>query len=148
MKQPINRTQMEAFSRTLEAAKQRKSLPEEQFNSLHIHFHADDGRGVAWTVGIHSRKWHRLEGGKWVQAYPPETLYLDENLLQELQTLGQTQSVPACRQCGASLAPDKKFCTACGARVELQPAERRCPRCNQVIAVGQKFCTADGTPVP
>ncbi len=147
MKQPINRTQMESFSKALETVKQHKSLSTEQFNSLHTHFQAEDASGVVWTVGIHTRKWHRIEQGKWVQGYPPEALYLDENLLKELQELGQAQAATSCKQCGATLQPGKKFCSACGTPVGAEPQPRRCSRCGQEVAVGKKFCHACGTRV-
>jgi hypothetical protein len=145
MKKTVNRTQMETFAKTLEAAKERKTLPADAFNSLHAHFQAEDGNGAIWTVGIHTRKWHRLEKGKWTPAYPPETLYMDENLAAELEKLTAGR---ACRQCGRALPPGKNFCSACGARAEVEPLTRCCPQCSQEVPPGRNFCAACGTRTP
>lgn len=53
-----------------------------------------------------------------------------------------------CSKCQEPLLPDKKFCSACGARMEATARSRRCPTCGKEVPSGKKFCTADGTPVP
>ena len=145
MKRALNRTEMEALARTMEGLMERKAAPAEALKSLHANFHAEDGNGVIWTVGIHSHIWHRLEEGKWVQAYPPETLHLDENLAGELAKLSHAETVGACRQCGSALSPGTKFCPACGARAEAEPQPRRCAQCGKEVAMGKNFCSACGT---
>ena len=52
----------------------------------------------------------------------------------------------ACPSCGASNAPNTKFCQSCGAKLEAPaPAqERKCPACGAVVAPGVKFCSECG----
>src|SRR5688572_216319 len=47
-----------------------------------------------------------------------------------------------CRSCGATLAPDARFCASCGAA-----AEAGCASCGAPLAEGARFCSACGTPV-
>jgi hypothetical protein len=159
MKQLVSRLQMEAFARALETTKNSKELPAEQFNALHANFRAEDTAGGVWTVGIHTAKWHRLEQGKWAPGNPPESLALDEQVLEALQTLaplpkvnqpGEREATPggmACSRCGIRIKPGKKFCPGCGAPATGSPVARvaqRCPRCGQTVAAGKKFCSSCG----
>lgn len=55
-----------------------------------------------------------------------------------------------CPACGAPLPPDSKFCTACGAKVEVAPPEstapvsRICSKCGSPLAPDALFCTSCG----
>ena len=55
-----------------------------------------------------------------------------------------------CASCGAPLPPDAKFCTTCGAKVELTPPEpvetpsRVCPKCGNQLASDALFCASCG----
>ena len=50
-------------------------------------------------------------------------------------------NVGNCQNCGAPLANDDKFCTNCGAKVDV---ELKCSKCGATIAQGDKFCTNCG----
>ena len=159
MKQLVTRQQMEAFARNLETAKKSQALPAEEFNALHTKFGAEDAAGGVWTVGIHTTKWHRLDSGKWTPGNPPDSLALDEQVVEALQKLATpstpTQpvnsdaelSVTICARCGAKVKAGKTFCSACGSPVSALPVTlvaRPCPRCGQTVPAGKKFCTACG----
>ena len=61
-----------------------------------------------------------------------------------------------CASCGAPLPPDAKFCTTCGAKVELTPPEpvetpsRVCPKCGNHdaarVSVTRRVCGYLGSP--
>jgi len=60
----------------------------------------------------------------------------------------------ACPACGASLAPDTKFCSSCGTKIEIaapvvpepEPiAPTTCPGCGTTVNEGAKFCGSCGT---
>ena len=65
------------------------------------------------------------------------------NLKQEPAQESPRQDV-ACAQCGAALAPDKKFCADCGAPVA---AKSVCANCAAELLPGKKFCADCGAPV-
>ena len=96
MNEAVTRQQMEAFALALELAKQRKSLAEETFNDLHARFRARDPQGNVWTIGIHTRRWHRLvqSGGqkKWVAGAPPDRLNLNPDTRASLESLAPADS--------------------------------------------------------
>jgi len=157
MKQLVTRQQVEAIARALESAKQNQALPADEFNALHAKFRAEDAVGGVWTVGIHTAKWHRLDQGKWVSANPPESLSLDEQLLQALQKIVPKSTAEpiksnvgpeaVCSQCGSKIKAGKKFCATCGAPVTTSPAtpvDRSCSRCGQTVPARKKFCTSCG----
>ena len=57
-----------------------------------------------------------------------------------------------CRNCGAEIAVEDKFCYACGAEVVAgEPAagsgERRCPSCGATVADDDGFCGSCGADV-
>ena len=62
------------------------------------------------------------------------------------------RNVTTCSNCGAEIARESMFCSACGAqkeaRVEIAPASLRCTGCGKPLENGSKFCTYCGTPVP
>jgi hypothetical protein len=99
---------MEEFSATIESAKKKKSLPEAAFNDLHARFRALDDAGAVWTVGIHTRRWHRLDesGGqkRWVADLPPERLNIKADTLTSLQALA---AAPGVARRPAPAAPPK-----------------------------------------
>ncbi|MCR5288901.1 MAG: zinc-ribbon domain-containing protein [Treponema sp.] len=49
-----------------------------------------------------------------------------------------------CIACGAELAAGAKFCSNCGAKVNLEPV---CPNCGKKLEVGAKFCSECGTKI-
>ena len=55
-----------------------------------------------------------------------------------------------CPVCGAPLPPDSKFCTTCGAKVEVAPPEstapvsRICSKCGSPVAPDALFCASCG----
>lgn len=165
MKQLVSRAQMETFASLLGSTKTKQALSPEAFDQLHTQFRAEDANGGMWTVGIHTRKWHRREQGQWVAAAnPPEAVYLDGQLITALQALmspgppvtGPAGTGPAtpdttCSRCGATIPPNKKFCPTCGnpvmASPPVAPVAQRCPRCGQTVPAGKKFCVACGTRV-
>jgi ribosomal protein L37E len=157
MKQLVSRTQMESFATILEHAKANQVLSAEEFKNLHREFQAEDASGNFWTVGIHTRSWHRLDQGHWVSDTPPEGLFLNEktfNRLQSLMPAGPVTSgqpvaqATTCQRCGAQLRPGKNFCTSCGTPISASPpiaaAQRLCPRCGKQVPAGKNFCTACG----
>lgn len=91
MKPSVTRQQMETFALALELAKQGKTLAEETFSDLHARFRARDPQGNVWTIGIHTRRWHRLvQGGgqkRWVAGAPPERLDINQDTLASLESL-------------------------------------------------------------
>lgn len=97
MRDTVTRKQMEEFSATLESAKKKQSLPEAAFNDLHARFRALDDAGNVWTVGIHTRRWHRLDvsGGqkRWVADLPPERLNIKADTLVSIQALAAAPDV-------------------------------------------------------
>ena len=62
------------------------------------------------------------------------------------------RNVTTCSNCGAEIARESMFCSACGAqkeaRVEIAPTSLRCTGCGKPLENGSKFCTYCGTPVP
>ncbi len=53
---------------------------------------------------------------------------------------------PTCSRCTVALAPDQKFCHACGTKVVRAPTS--CPGCQSPWREGAKFCGDCGTPAP
>ena len=52
-----------------------------------------------------------------------------------------------CKQCGAAIPANAKFCLECGQKVEIQNEnEIICPTCNKKTAQG-KFCMECGAPL-
>ncbi|HLA66710.1 MAG TPA: AAA family ATPase, partial [Acidimicrobiia bacterium] len=49
----------------------------------------------------------------------------------------------ACPSCGASAAPDARFCASCGS-----PLEQRCGSCGTMLPSDARFCPSCGTPTP
>ena len=62
-----------------------------------------------------------------------------EEAVEETESL---QTTTKCLQCNAELSSDDKFCTECGAKVEIIT---NCPKCSAPIEPGTKFCTECGT---
>lgn len=55
------------------------------------------------------------------------------------------QQVTQCANCHARLAPDQKFCPACGtANVAAQAKEKFCGQCGSPMKPDQKFCAGCG----
>ena len=53
-----------------------------------------------------------------------------------------------CKSCGEPLKAGVKFCSKCGATVEVTASEGiQCPKCGAVNKPGAKFCRQDGTPL-
>jgi predicted nucleic acid-binding Zn ribbon protein len=48
-----------------------------------------------------------------------------------------------CAACKAPLAPDAKFCTECGTKVNA----KSCPKCGTTLPAGSKFCGECGAKV-
>jgi ribosomal protein L37E len=156
MKRLVNRNQMEGFAITLERAK--ADLSADEFNNLHREFQAEDASGKFWTVGIHTRSWHRLDQGRWVSDTPPEGLFLNEKTFATLQSLmpagpatsGQpVAQATTCQRCGAQLLPGKNSCTSCGTPISASPpiaaAQQPCPRCGRQVPADKNFCTGCGS---
>jgi hypothetical protein len=157
MKQSLKRSQVEKFALALEKAKNTKSFSDEEFNALHARFKFDDANGASWTVGIHTRKWHRRAASGWVPDLPPDSLYAEVSLIGALNALSVshgdpalTQDSPLCPHCGVPLRPGKKFCVGCGqsiaATAPAPPPERRCARCGRIVT-SKRFCGGCGSPV-
>ena len=156
-KRPVTRSQMETFASVLQAAQQRNASPAAQLKTLHTQFRAEDANGRPWTVGVHTRKWHRLVQGAWESSSPPETLFVDEAVLtalQQLMTPGAGGQSATCGQCGTPGQPGRKFCSTCGASVGASASTSSsgvlCPNpaCGRTVPAGKKFCAACGTRVP
>lgn len=49
-----------------------------------------------------------------------------------------------CRNCGAILPDDARFCQECGFKSEQSSEVRRCPRCGKPIPDGSLFCPSCG----
>ena len=46
-----------------------------------------------------------------------------------------------CPECGAEVAPGKRFCGECGAKIEVEaPKPRTCPGCGMEVEPGKRFC--------
>ncbi|MCL1830925.1 MAG: trypsin-like peptidase domain-containing protein [Oscillospiraceae bacterium] len=61
-------------------------------------------------------------------------------------TIAPTAVGTPCPRCGVMLAPDAKFCDACGfsiQTIEVIPSNQ-CPQCGAAIAPGAKFCNVCG----
>lgn len=52
---------------------------------------------------------------------------------------------PVCRQCGAALRRDAKFCRACGSSVPEPVPGVSCPRCRHINPADSRFCRGCGT---
>ena len=116
----IDRTQMERCAKALLAATQSKNITEEEFKRLHARFRAQDSNGATWTIGIQSLRWHHLVAGQWVLGQPPDTLLINDDILDALLRL----SAPApdlCPRCHTALKPGHTFCSACGQSLESPP---------------------------
>ena len=83
----IDRTQMERCAKALLAATQSKNITEEEFKRLHARFRAQDSNGATWTIGIQSLRWHHLVAGQWVPGQPPDTLLINDDILDALLRL-------------------------------------------------------------
>ncbi len=61
------------------------------------------------------------------------------------------RNVTTCSNCGAEIARESMFCSACGAQKEARvevSSPLRCASCGKPLENGSKFCTYCGTPVP
>ena len=62
-------------------------------------------------------------------------------------SIKDNQEVRVCKQCGAAIPANAKFCLECGQKVEIQNEnEIICPTCNKKTAQG-KFCMECGAPL-
>ena len=53
----------------------------------------------------------------------------------------QEQSGTICPECGAEVAPGKRFCGECGTKLETEaPKTRTCPECGTEVEPGKRFC--------
>ena len=158
MKQLVTRYQMEGFAIVLERAKANQLLSADEFNNLHREFQAEDASGKFWTVGIHTRSWHRLDQGRWVSDTPPEGLFLNEktfNTLQSLMPAGPSTSgqpvaqATTCQRCGAQLLAGNNLCTNCSTPISASPpiaaAQRLCTRCGRRVPADQNICAGCGS---
>lgn len=69
--------------------------------------------------------------------------WMGKGWLCDRPALKSTSNRPLfCRQCGAPLRPEAKFCPACGSAVKM-----RCKNCNSLHRRGAKFCPVCGDPV-
>ena len=60
------------------------------------------------------------------------------------------RNVTTCSNCGAEIARESMFCSACGAQKEARvevSSPLRCASCGKPLENGSKFCTYCGTPV-
>jgi hypothetical protein len=123
---------LEECARVLRSAKERMALPETRFDELRSSFVATDANGIHWSVDIETRAWNRLENERWVAGLPPRELFLDSEILSELESLKSTSGTSP-----TDTAP----------RGRSEYTIRRCPKCNQVISGEWTFCPTDGTPI-
>lgn len=52
-----------------------------------------------------------------------------------------------CNNCGATISDKAKFCTECGAKVEITELKPVCGNCGATLREGAKFCVECGTPI-
>jgi len=90
---------------------------------------------------------HKLtsEYGISVFSFNIANIIIDETdfkrLLEEYKSIKKSGEF-ACRQCGASLGEDDKFCSKCGTKVEMN---KKCPNCFAENEDEAKFCSKCGT---
>lgn len=79
--------------------------------------------------------------------------YQEQIQIKKAAVAQPTMQQPAnncCPSCGAPLPSDAKFCTTCGAKVELPPPtpveapSRICPKCGNPLASDALFCASCG----
>jgi RNA polymerase subunit RPABC4/transcription elongation factor Spt4 len=143
-------------------------LNEQQYQALMHAMLAGDTVGNMWTIGTASERWYRWDTDRWVPGEPAGPLYLAapaealdrfEKMKEVLASLDRKHEpearAAACRQCGAPLAADVKFCPNCGTQVVAPPprpdvapqALMVCARCAAVLPAGARFCPQCGTAV-
>jgi hypothetical protein len=130
----VSQERTEELARALSAARDSGQLSSQLFESLHGAFRGEDAGGLVWTVALDSGAWHYLHEGQWNPAPPPETILVDDQLLNALSGLPSPAPPPS---------------PAVSAPPAVVPSEPRCPNpaCGKTIAVGKRFCTACGTPL-
>ena len=65
--------------------------------------------------------------------------YLNENDSEESDTDGEIE----CPNCQKMLAPDSKFCSQCGTKIEI-PKAFYCSQCGALAQPGSRFCSSCG----
>lgn len=87
-----------------------------------------------------------------IKAWRNEILEIRAQEQQYREQLNRLKNTVNCPNCGAAMAADSAFCSACGARIE-KPAQNVseyqagtvCPNCGAIVEAGAAFCTACGT---
>lgn len=81
-----------------------------------------------------------------------EVIKADNAKIEELNVqLTALEDKVVCKNCGASVAREAKFCDKCGAKVEIpapvveeETEKVVCPTCGESVAAGSKFCEKCG----
>ena len=79
----------------------------------------------------------------------------EKKISEYQQQIKDIKGVICCEKCGAEVANNAAFCSACGAPmpvvkpVETEAAEEgaKCSKCGAALTPGMKFCTSCGSPV-
>jgi membrane protease subunit (stomatin/prohibitin family) len=84
--------------------------------------------------------------GQQISAPPPPPQQPPAAAPPAPAAIGGTADGPACAACGAVNAPNSKFCSGCGTKLDVAPAKVFCGECGQEIS--GKFCAGCGAPRP
>lgn len=75
----------------------------------------------------------------------------EKKIAEFKQQIKDIKGVVCCEKCGAEVANNAAFCSACGAPMPVvKPVETegpKCGKCGAVLTPGTKFCTSCGNPV-
>lgn len=89
----------------------KNSISPDDFKAITREFNFTDDRGNRWSLGVKSGQWYRRENNSWVQDEPVGSISFANKKKETTQ-----KAVTFCRNCGAPIKPQQKFCNACGAQ--------------------------------
>lgn len=75
----------------------------------------------------------------------------EKKIVEFKQQIKDIKGVVCCEKCGAEVANNAAFCSACGAPMPVvkpvETEEPKCSKCGAVLNPDTKFCTSCGNPV-
>jgi hypothetical protein len=87
----------------------KENISPDDFKAITKGLNFADERGNRWSLGVKSGQWYRRENKSWVQDEPVGNISFADKKREATK-----KAVVFCRNCGAPVKPQQKFCNACG----------------------------------
>lgn len=103
--------QVKLFFELVSDKHQKSSISSDDFKAITRELNFTDDKGNRWSLGVRSGHWYRRENNSWVQDEPTGDISFTARKKDATQ-----KAVVFCRNCGAPMKPQQKFCNSCGAQ--------------------------------